>query len=116
MARDYATVKIDAKDSLSILLHHRVTGVENLTDRILGTNLNLIVKPESRVEVTLLRRWQPPELLVRDQVYPWASQTLHLGNDVEAYPQNRTAWQHIYIEMNQPLGMQHDNINTTWKV
>ena len=51
VARDSATVRIDAGEVRSIALHHRVTSNEKLTIRILGTGLDLSVAPESRVEV-----------------------------------------------------------------
>ena len=85
VARDSATVQIDAGEVVSIALHHRVTSNEKLTIRVLGTDLDLFVASESRVEVTLLRRWHPPELLVSGSPYPWAPGTYHIGQDIEKY-------------------------------
>ena len=39
----------------------------------------------SRVEVIETHRWEAPELVVGNQLYPWKNQTVNLNNDIEAY-------------------------------
>ena len=84
----------------------------------MGTNLDVSVKPESRVEVTLSRRWQPPELIISGSPYPWGSGTYALGNDVEKYHtihvtgQKGTAFISKTIS---PLGMMRDTAPGTAK-
>ena len=85
VARDTVTVDIDAGETISISLHHRISSTEKLVVRIMGTNLEVTIAPESRVEVTLLRRWQPPELVISGSPYTWGSGTYTLSNDVEKY-------------------------------
>mgnify|MGYP001791898187 CR=1 FL=1 len=70
---------------VSILLHHGIAKRETLTVRIMGENLDLIVVKGSRVEVTETHRWEAPELIVGNHVYPWTSQTIELSNDIEKY-------------------------------
>ena len=104
-------------ESMTVLLHHRTTKIEKLVVRIMGTGLKLDVQPTSRVEVTLLRRWEPPELLVSGDVYPWKTQTVSIANDVEKYRSITITGQQgeTFIFKNiSPLGMMHDSQNTTW--
>ena len=74
-ARDTVIVTLNAGKTISILLHYRILKSENVTVRILGNNLDLIIQPQSRVEITLLRRWHPPELIISGHEYPWPSGT-----------------------------------------
>ena len=81
--------------------------------------MNLVVEPESRVEVTLLRRWQPPELLFSGKVYPWASGILSIANNVEEYRQLHITGQNgnaFIAKTISPIGMMHDSHNKTWKM
>ena len=67
----------------SILIHHGIAKKETLTVRIVGSNLDLTVQKGSRVEVTENHRWEAPELIVGNVIYPWTSQTISLANDIE---------------------------------
>ena len=116
---DTATVKVIAGEQLSVLLNHRVTKSETLTVRVLGDDLNLTVAANSRVEVTLLRQWYPPELIVSGDAYPWGSGTYKLVNDIEAYRHVHITGQNgdMFIGKSiSPLGMRHDSINKVWKI
>ena len=79
------TVTLPKGELVSILLHHGIAKGETLTVRIMGENLDLVVVKGSRVEVTETHRWEAPELLVGNHVYPWTSQTIELSNDIETY-------------------------------
>ena len=119
VVRDSATVNIDAGEVVSIALHHRVTSDEKLTIRVMGTNLDLSIEPESRLEITLLRRWQPPELLVSGSPYPWPSGTYHIGQNIEDYQTIQITGQKgfTFITKNiSPKGMLRDTIQPTSKV
>ena len=116
VARDSTVVTINAGETVSVLLHHRISSAENLTVRVLGTSLDLVIRPESRVEITLLRRWQPPELIISGHEYPWSSGTYSLGSDIEDYHTLHITGQNGYKFVSKtisPLGMMRDTVKTT---
>ena len=119
VARDSATVNINAGEVVSIALHHRVTSPEKMTIRIMGTDLALSIASESRVEVTLLRRWEPPELLVSGLSYPWAPGTYHIGQNIEDYQTIQITGQKGFTFITKtisPKGMLRDTIQPTAKI
>ena len=83
-------VRLPKGESISILIHHTVDKRETLTVRIFGTDLDFKVEKSSRVEITETHRWEAPELIVANKVYPWKVGVLKLDNDIEKY-------QYIYI-------------------
>ena len=106
-------------ESTTILLHHRITKIEKLVVRVMGQDLKLNIEPTSRVEVTLLRRWQPPELLISGKVYPWGSQTLSITNNIEEYRSLHITGQNgsnFIAKTISPLGMMHDKKDPMWKI
>ena len=78
-------VTLPKGELISILMHHSIAKRETLTVRIVGTNLDLVVEKGSRVEVTETHRWEAPELIVGNVVYPWTSRTVFLANDIDKY-------------------------------
>ena len=78
-------VRLPKGESISILIHHTVSRSETLTVRIFGVDLDFVVEKLSRVEVTETHRWEAPELVVGNQLYPWKDQTINLANDIEKY-------------------------------
>ena len=118
-AQDVKTVSINAGEAMSIALHHRVTSNETLTIRVMGTDLALSVEPNSFVEITLLRRWEPPELLVSGSSYPWAPGTYHIGQNIEDYHTIQITGQKGYSFISKtisPKGMLRDTVRGTSKV
>ena len=118
VARDSATVSINAGEVMSIALHHRITSNEKLTIRIMGTDLNLSVAPKSRVEVTLLRRWEPSELLVSGKPYPWGPGTYNIGNSIEKYQTIHITGQKglsVITKTISPVGLLRDTVRGTTK-
>ena len=83
-------VRLPKGESISILIHHTVDKLETLTVRIFGTDLDFKVEKSSRVEITETHRWEAPELIVANKVYPWKEGDLKLVNNIEKY-------QYIYI-------------------
>ena len=78
-------VTLPKGELISILMHHGIAKRETLTVRIVGSDLDLTVQKGSRVEVTETHRWEVPEMIVGNVVYPWTSQTIYLANDIEKY-------------------------------
>ena len=118
MVRDSAIVNINAGEVVSIALHYRIMSNEKLTIRIMGTDLDMSVAPESRVEITLLRRWEPSELLVSGKPYPWGPGTYNIGNDIEKYQTIHITGQKslsVITKTISPVGLLRDTVRGSTK-
>ena len=113
-------VNLIKNEQLSVLMQHRIEKYEKLSIRVWGLNLNITIDADSRVEVTLLRLWYPPELVAASSKYPWGPGTLYLANDINGYRQiHITAYKDTtFISKTiSPMGMIHDStIDKTWTV
>ena len=63
-------VRLPKGENISVLIHHTVDKRETLTVRISGTDLEFKVEKSSRVEITETHRWEAPELIAGDRLYP----------------------------------------------
>ena len=79
-------VNLTKGEMTSVLLHHRIDKVTDLSVRIFGKELDFTINKESRVEVKETHRWEQPELIVGNVQYPWKSlQEIKLENDMTDY-------------------------------
>ena len=103
---------------ISVLLHHGVAKIEELTVRIVGVDLDLIVEQGSRIEVTETHRWESPEMIA-GKPYPWTSQTMTLSNNIEAYQFiHITAHNGVFFASKtiSPIAMKAADTLSIWKV
>ena len=83
------SVKLSKGELVSVLGNYKVETSgrnENLTIRVLGKDLDLTVKKESRFEVTETHRWEAPERIAANVPYPWTKQhTPRIISNIENY-------------------------------
>ena len=120
---DSATLNLQKGELYSILLHHRVDATESLSVRVFGTDLDFVIRSAgSRFEVTETHRWEAPELIITNHVYPWPLETdVTIANNIEEY-------QHLHIlakhddnfihTVISPVGLMSlgDRGSSTWKI
>ena len=112
-------VTLPKGELISILLNHGIAKRETLTVRIIGINLDLIVTKGSRVEVTETPRWEAPEMIVSNKVYPWTSQTVTIANDIEQYNFLHITAQNgeVFVAKTiSPIGMTGDYEIPVWQI
>ena len=78
-------VRLPKGEDISVLIHHTVNKRETLTVRIFGTDLDFKIEKLSRVEITETHRWEAPELIIANKLYPWRTGDVKLSNDIEKY-------------------------------
>ncbi len=81
--------------------------------------MDLIVEKGSRVEVTETHRWEAPEMVVSNVVYPWSSQTVTISNDIQMYHYIHITGQNgdaFIAKTISPIGMCSDHDIPVWKI
>ena len=78
-------VHLPEKEMTVVLIDCSLRGVE-MSLRVDGKDLDLRVESSTRFEVVLTEKWEVPETIDGDKIYPWThNDVIHLDEDVENY-------------------------------
>ena len=78
-------VDLPERETIVVPIDCSLQGVE-MSLRVDGKDLDLLVEKPTRFEVVLTEKWEVPEKIVGDKIYPWIhNDVIHLDEDVEEY-------------------------------